>query len=166
MRWWRLLNALWLLLIVFIQVFWIDQLTIVWLRPNLLLVILINWLALSDWSRVRWWVIFVGLFLDCLAFYPFGSQTLLWFFTMGLANLLLVSFFTNKSLIAFSGLVIIVTIFHWFGRVIMSGYWLVGEWWLDLGGQILANWLVMVIIYALIYWFDRRFNPLFLAKRR
>jgi cell shape-determining protein MreD len=166
MGWLQLFNALWLLLVAFIQLSWIDQLPIVWLRPNLLLVILINWLALSGWRRINWWIIFLGLFLDCLAFYPFGSQTMLWILTMGLVNLLLINFFTNKSLTAFSGLVVIATIFQWFGRIIISRHWPANNWWLDLGGQILANWLLMIIIHYLIYWLDRRLNPLFLFKRR
>lgn len=166
MGWLQLFNALWLLLVTFIQLSWIERLPIIWLRPNLLLVILINWLALSGWRRVNWWIIFLGLFLDCLAFHPFGSQTMLWILTMGLVNLLLINFFTNKSVIAFSGLVVIATIFQWFGQIIISRHWPVNNWWLDLGGQILANWLLMVIIHYLIYWLDRRLNPLFLFKRR
>ncbi|NCU44197.1 hypothetical protein EOM71_00775 [Candidatus Falkowbacteria bacterium] len=166
MWWLGLFNIVWLFLTVIIQLAWVDQLAISWLKPNFLLVVLIVWLVLRGWPRVNFWILGVGIFLDCLAVYPFGSQTVLWLLTMGLANLLLINFFTNKSFYAFSGLIVITTIFQWFGLIIISRNWPGSNWWLELGGQILINWLLMLILYYVIYWLDRRLNPLFLWKNR
>ncbi len=166
MWWLGLFNAVWLLLVAIIQLSWIDQLSIVWLKPNLLLVALIIWLVLLGWRKVSFWILGVGIFLDCLTVYPFGSQTILWLLTMGLANLLLINFFANKSLYALSGLITVTTVFQWFGLIILSQDWPGSIWWFDLIRQILVNWLLMMVLYYLIYWLDKRLNPLFLWKNR
>jgi cell shape-determining protein MreD len=166
MLWLGFINAIWLLAIVIIQLSWLDQLPSTWPKLNLLLVVLVVWLILKGWRRVSFWILGLGIFLDCLAVYPFGSQTLLWLITMGLTNILLVNFFTNKSLSAFSGLIIIATILHWVGLAILSHDWLISGWWLRLAGQIIINWLLILLLYYLIYWIDKRLSPLFLWKSR
>lgn len=165
MFWFGFLNSAWLIVVATIQLVWIDQLPAMWPKPNLLLISLIIWLVMRGWQRISYWVLAVGVILDCLSFYQFGGQTVLWLTTIGLANLLLVNFFTNKSLYAFSGLVVVATIGQWFGLALLSQEWFSHGWWLRLGGQVLANWLLMMVLYYLIYWLDKRLNPLFLWKR-
>lgn len=160
------LNTLWLSIATIFQLTVIDQLATAWPRPNLILVSLTIWLILRGWSRISYWVLGLSLILDCLSFYTFGSQTVVWLISLGLTNLLLINFFTNKSLYAFSGLIISATIFQTFILAFLGDGWSKINWWTEFVGQIVANWLLMVVLYFLIKWLDNRLNPLFLSKNR
>ncbi|HNW55759.1 MAG TPA: hypothetical protein PKN62_01645 [bacterium] len=160
------LNTLWLSLATFFQLTVIDQLATSWPKPNLILVSLTIWLILRGWSRISYWILGLGIVLDCLSFYNFGSQTLVWLASLGLTNLLLVNFFTNKSLYAFSGLIISATIFQTIILAILGDGLSKINWLTDFFGQIAANWLLMIALYYLIRWLDNRLNPLFLSRNR
>lgn len=165
MSWLNLINAAWLAGVVIIQLDWIDQLPELWPRPNLILVIMIIWLIIKGWHKLKFWLLALIIILEYLAIYPFGSQLLLWLITINLINLLLVNFFTNKSFYSFSSLIIIGTIIQWFGLVALANDWLAADLLIRLVGQIVANWLVLVIFYYGLYWLDKRLNPLFLWKK-
>ncbi len=160
------LNTLWLSIAAIFQLAVIDQLNTAWPKPNLILVSLTIWLILRGWSRISYWVLGLSLVLDCLSFYNFGGQTVVWLFSLGLTNLLLVNFFTNKSLYAFSGLIISATIFQTVILAFLGEGWSKINWWTEFVGQIVANWLLMIALYFLIKWLDNRLNPLFLSKNR
>lgn len=164
MSWLNFINAAWLSGVIIIQLGWIDQLPELWPKPNLILVIMIIWLIIRGWHKIKFWLLALVIILEYLSIYPFGSQLLLWLITIILVNLLLVNFFTNKSFYSFSGLIIIGTIIQWLGLIALANNWSSPNLLIRMGGQLLANWLAMVVFYYGLYWLDKRLNPLFLWK--
>jgi hypothetical protein len=164
MSWLNFINAAWLSGVIIIQLGWIDQLPELWPKPNLILVIMIIWLVVRGWHKIKFWLLALVIILEYLSIYPFGSQLLLWLITVILVNLLLVNFLTNKSFYSFSGLIIIGTIIQWLGLIALANNWSAPNLLIRMGGQLLANWLAMVVFYYGLYWLDKRLNPLFLWK--
>ena len=170
------LNALLIIGLVAIQQSFINNLPAWFNNLNLVLVILVFILGLSDFKLALWWAIGLGFMLDIFSFSPFGVYLICLSLTVGLIYFLLVNFFTNRSLYSFLALTILATVCYnlFFYSIIYIdrqvsrseiAFGLGINFWQTKLVELGLNMLSALIIFYLINFISNRLKPVFLVKR-
>lgn len=144
---------------------------------NFALVALIVILLVSSFSTSLWWAIGVGFLLDIYSFLPFGVYLACFFFTVLVANFLLVNFFTDRSLYSFLALIFLSSIcfnflfysFIYFLEIfgVTSAVVVLGRiFWINLTWQIFFNTLAVFILFYVVNFVSQRLRPVFLKRKK
>jgi cell shape-determining protein MreD len=171
-----ILNILLIFTLTFIQFSFISALPGWFHDINLLLIALIFILGLSGLNLALWWAIGIGIILDTFSFTPFGIYLFSLCLVVFLSNLLLINFFTNRSLYSFLALtlfifvlyVFILSFVNYFLRLFNfdADYFPFSDiFGLNLLAQIFWNLFFVVIIFYAINFISNRFKPAFLIKK-
>lgn len=167
-------NIIFIIFLVIFQIAFINNLPARLNNLNLILVVLIFILSLINLNYAFVWVIGLGWLLSIFLFAPFGIHLISLFLTIIFCNLLLISFFTNRSLYSFLVLVGLATIIYEF--FLNSLNYLVDlfskenlliinhSFWLDKISQLFLNLVATIIIFYFINFISKKFRPTFLLK--
>ncbi|MBU1870593.1 hypothetical protein KKF17_00495 [Patescibacteria group bacterium] len=107
-------NIILIVVLAIFQIAFINNLPARFDNLNLILVVLIFILILVNFNYAIIWAISMGFLLDIFLFSSFNSHLISLFFTITFSNLLLISFFTNRSLYSFLVLTGLATIIYEF----------------------------------------------------
>lgn len=170
-----LINLLLIVLLALVQISFISSLPKVASGLNLILIILIFLLIITNFKLALIWAVSLGYLLDLFSFYPFGIYLVSLSLTIVIAHFLLANFFTNRSLYSFLALVASATISY---EILINGIiyiinlisnhqltnlgyhlWQIKCW--ELG----SNLLVTIFLFYLISFISHRLRPVFLAKQ-
>jgi rod shape-determining protein MreD len=142
---------------------------------NLPVVVLIFILGLYGLPQALFWGFGLGLIFDVYSFLPFGVHLFSYVLILWLANFLLVSFLTNRTLYSFWALIIFSDISFLMMKYLLSGLvffvtkndlvfdFSTNFWLYNFYGLLLDLLLVAVIFNALNY-LGKRVGPVFLRK--
>jgi len=141
---------------------------------NLVLIVLIFTLFFFDFYSALQAIIVSGFWLDLYSFNFFGFYLIIFFLTILLADWILRSWLTNRSLYSFLLLIILSTLSY---NLIINTFWyfysgnLVGfflwqvDFWRAVLWQIAWGALAALLMFNLVGFVARRFQPFFLKKQ-
>lgn len=143
---------------------------------NLILVILVFVLGLWGLNLALWWAVGIGILLDIFSFYPFSVFLISLSLSVIAVNLLLVNFFTDRSLYSFLGLTVFFTLLYNF---ILNTFFyflpladartalfiLDAKFWINLFARIILNLIATWIIFYVINFVSNKLKPAFLIKK-
>jgi rod shape-determining protein MreD len=159
-----------------VQIAFINNLPTYFNTLNLILIILIYILALSEFKNALWWAIGIGLGLDIISFLPFGIYILSLVLTTIICYLLLYNFFTNRTLYIFLAFTVFFTatfklIFFSINYLIkifnidtINFYFDLAFWQQQLYG-ILINMLAVLVVFYALNFASNKLKPVFLRKK-
>ncbi len=170
------LNVLLIIGLVAIQQSFINNLSAWFNNLNLVLVILVFILGLSNFKLALCWAIGLGFMLDIFSFLPFGIYLTCLSLTIILTHLLLTNFFTNRSLYSFLALTILATVYYnlFFYSIIyidrqISGpetvFGLGVNFWQAKLVELGLNMFAALIIFYLVNFISNKLKPVFLVRR-
>lgn len=141
---------------------------------NLVLIVLIFTLFFFDFSSSLQAVIISGFWLDIYSFNFFGFYLIFFFLTILLADWILTSWLTNRSLYSFLLLIILTTLsyniiinlFWYFYNSNSSGFFLWQDsFWYAVSWQMVWGALAALLMFNLVGFVARRFQPFFLKNQ-
>ncbi len=172
-----IVNILLIISLYIVQVSFISGLPSFFRHLNLVIVVLIFILGLTNLKLAFWWSIGVGILFDVYSFIPFGVYLISFSSVILLANFLLTNFFTNRSLYSFLAL----TFFAYFGYKFFT-YFLyyfshfftrqdfilnIGKnFWLSELSQLIINLFIVAIVFYLLGFVSNRLKPVFLIRHK
>jgi len=142
---------------------------------NLSLIFLIFVLETNGLTWALGWILGLGFFFDIFYFLPFGYFLLTFFIVVLISYFLLIGFFTNRSLYSYLGLVFIGTVLY---EIVLNSliyllnfysssktfFLFIGDFWSELGQELIVNWLVTFIFFYIFSFFNKKFNAVFIKK--
>ncbi len=137
---------------------------------NFILAGLVVLIAAFTYEDALLYLIFAGALMDSYSLLPFGVFTLSLFFSSLFLELLLLNFFTNRSLYSLLGLgfsgVLLYNIFFaslvWLGYVSgLNDFSPDGRFWLSVLWQVIVVPVVLAFGFIFINKFSRHFKPIF-----
>ncbi len=142
---------------------------------NLVLVVLVFILILTNLNLASWWAVGTGAFLGILSFSAFGVDLFCLYVTVVAVNFLLVNFFTNRSLysiLALSGFAVFVyevflNLIIFLEKLIFNSdinIVLNAAFWNSKLSQLALNLFASLIIFYLINFVSKKLKPAFLIK--
>ena len=148
--------------------FWLNRL-------NIILVILIFILSLGGLNNSLWLAAGAGLLLDIFSFSAFGVNMTSLILTVLAANILLINFFTNRSLYSFIALIFFSTVIYkiFLGLTIYLYEAIGGReyfslfnsgFFVSLGREIAVNLLAILIIFYGFNFASKKLKPVFLSR--
>lgn len=170
------INFFLILLFAMVQISFIAGLPAGLNNFNLVLVVLVFILILTDLNLAAWWAIGLGFFLDIFSFSAFGINLLCLSATAVIAYFLLNNFFTNRSLYSIAALVSLSTVFHevflalslflenFFLKLDANSVFNAAFWSSKLS-QLILNLIFSFVLFYLINFVSRKFKPAFLTKK-
>ena len=172
-------NLFLIVLLALVQISFINSLPKVASSLNLILIILIFLLILTNFKLALIWAVSLGYLLDLFSFYPFGIYLVSLSLTIVIAHFLLTNFFTNRSLYSFLALVAIATInYEIFINSITylinltssntSSYQIINfnyHFWQIKCWELGSNLLITIFLFYLISFIGKSLRPVFLAKQ-
>ena len=170
------INALFIFSLVLAQFSFIAGLP-GWLASlNLILVVFVFILGLVNFKTALWLAIIAGFILDIFSFRPFGIYLISFPLVVITAELMLVNFFTNRSLYSFLALTFFSTIIYEsllfiIGRaaVLINGAEIISvpasSFFFLLAKESIINLLVVLFIFYAINFISNKFKPVFLIKQ-
>jgi len=139
---------------------------------NLLLVISLFVLVMNDLDWAIVWFLLIAFCLDVFSFNAFGIHLMTLGLVLIISYVLLINFFTNRSLYSFLFLVGIATIIYDASLLFVDYLYisstlfvLPNDFWLDELWRLLANLIATGIIFYILNLFSKRFQPVFLRKK-
>ncbi len=158
-----------------IQIAFIPGLPGILANINLVLVILLLIMGLTELRRALTWAIATGFIIDLYSFSFFGLHMVSYSCVLFVASFLLGHVFTNRSLYTFLVLTMIATISFEIVSLIIA--WSasfaidaslprIGQaaFWLDELYKLLANLGMMFLLFHVVDFFSQRFRPIFLSR--
>lgn len=163
-------------LLAIIQTSFISGLPEVIRNVDLVVVFLLVILAVSDLKTTLIYAIIAGYVMDLISFLPFGIYLLSLSFTIFLGYLLLVSYFTNRSLYSFTTLAAFTTLVYWLFLRLLDGvfslvtghplhYGISIYSIVDLFYSLVLNILLSIIAFQIINFVSHRLRPVFLLRK-
>lgn len=142
---------------------------------NLSLIFLIFVLETNGLAWALGWTLGLGFFFDIFYFLPFGYFLLTFLIIVLISHILLISFFTNRSLYSYLGLIFVGTIIYeivlnlliYFLTFYSSSrifFFFVKDFWSKLGQELIVNWLATFVFFYIFSFFNKRFNAVFIKK--
>lgn len=142
---------------------------------NLILIVLVFILGLISFESSMIWAVGTGALLDIFSFFPFGVHLFCLFAAMVIINILLVNFFTDRSLYSFLALAGIATIiYEIFLRLINYLMQIFSSSFIAPGGVIFLKALIYQLAYNIIcafiifyaaHYINKNLRPVFLLKK-
>ena len=143
---------------------------------NLVLVVLVFILILTNFNLTAWWAVGMGTFFGILSFTAFGVDLFCLYMTVVAVNFLLINFFTNRSLYSILALVVLATfVYEFFLNFIIFleklifnndiGIVLNAAFWNSKLSQLALNLFASFIIFYLINFVSKKLKPAFLVKK-
>lgn len=139
---------------------------------NLILVALIFILGFFNFDLALLWVLGIGFFMDIFSFSVFGVYIFSLSAAIAAANLSLNYFFTNRSLYSFSAMAgISIFVYEsavYFFVLIFSeaNPAMAGGFWIAFLTRVFLNILLSAAVYYAVYFFGKKFKPVFLIKNK
>ncbi|MFH1822665.1 MAG: hypothetical protein ABH830_03110 [Patescibacteria group bacterium] len=171
------INLFFLIILIIIQLAFINGLPGWFNKLNLVLIILIYILSFKDLKIAIFWTIGAGFLLDAYSFLPFGFYVISLFLSILLADFLLINFFTNRSLYSFLAITFFSLILYeiilnlliiiWQFFISKVAFFLfLKEFWLNLSIRLLINLIFVFILFYLINFVSLKLKPVFLIKAK
>ncbi|MFA6194162.1 MAG: hypothetical protein WC719_00250 [Patescibacteria group bacterium] len=160
--------------VAIVQFSFIFSLPSVFSQINLAVITLIFTLFFFGFRSSLYAALVLGFWLDLFSFYFFGLYLLLFLLTVMLANWILETRLTNRSLYSFLLLILIATAAYDFaaaflvylvGASIGSFFLWNGAFWSNLLYQILWSESAGLLMFSLAGALTRRFKPFFLERK-
>lgn len=140
---------------------------------NLIFIILIFLVLLSDLKAVLAFSIFSGTVLDIYSGLPFGVFLLSFFLVAAILHFLFVNFFTNRSFytLIFLGFIGILS-YHVFFFLISGFLYLAGgndfffssSYWFLVLSQTISTLAIIALVFSVINRVSKKFKPMFLRS--
>ena len=142
---------------------------------NLVIVILVMLLGLSEFKITLWWAVGLGIMLDLYSFLPFGLSTVGLLCTVIFAQMLITNFFTNRSLYSFIALTFFASLFHEIltRGIVLAVYYFThrglkfpfdAHFPVNLAYQLCMNILAVILIFYLSNYVNKNLRPVFLFR--
>jgi len=172
-----IINIFLIISLYIVQVSFISGLPTFFRHLNLVIVVLIFILGLTNFKLALWWSMGIGILFDIYSFAPFGIYLISLLATVLLANFLLSNFFTNRSLYSFLALTFFaylgyeffIYFFNYFTHFFTHQDFVLNlgkNLWLNELSQLIVNLFVVLIVFYLLGFVSSRLKPVFLIRRR
>lgn len=170
------LNAIWVILLSIFQIAFVGGLPAPFSRVNFLLIALAAAIFLFGLERALWWAIGSGFLLDIYTFSPFGMRAVGLSAAVILSYLLLVNFFTNKSLYSFLIITVFAGVFYEI-YIALFGFAFsffgddrfspapAPDFFMDNLEKILLNIAAAALIFYAVNFMSKKMKPVFLEKK-
>ncbi len=141
---------------------------------NLIIIVLVFILFFFDFRAAAWAALLFGFWLDTLSFQFFGLCMISLLLSVGLGQLLLKNWLTNRSLYSFLVLIFLTTVVYNFLLLIFSyahsltsgnPFLVRPSFWLALVYQLAWSLLAALLLFHLTLAASRKWQPLFLEKK-
>jgi len=169
----KIIWAIWILLLIVLQISFIPNLDFAQNKINLLLISFTFFLLAFDLKTSLIWAIIAGYFLDYYSNLPFGVIMISLIFSLSLIYLFFHNFLTNRSLLSLATLVASFTFLYnliiYLASFILERISIIQwQWqWTAVTGllwQTVANVGVAALIFLLYNFFSQKFKKSFMVK--
>lgn len=170
------LNAILVLSLVAFQVSFVSSLPSYFSNINILLLILVYVLIISDMETAFIYALSFGILMDMFSFMPFGVYSLSFILLSIVTNFLLINFFTNRSIYAFLALTASASILNFLFIVIFNNLsalvvdvnqiTLRQEFFSAAMQQLLLNLAFMILIFYSTNFLNNSLRPVFLMNKK
>jgi cell shape-determining protein MreD len=160
--------------VAIVQFSFIFPLPTIYSQINLAAIVLVFNLFFFDFRSALYASLILGFWLDLYSFNFFGFYLLLFFFTILLANWILKTWLTNRSLYSFLLLILLAALAYnlfsgflsYFSGTSSGGFFLWrASFWSNLFYGALWSELAGLLMFSLAGALTRRFQPFFLEKK-
>ena len=162
--------------LVILQLAFVSNLPFYSYGLNLIIVFLIFSLELDEVKNNIWWFFLIGFLFDNYSSLPFGFWLIVWPLIFMLTKILAKNFFTNQSLYSFLGLTFFSSLFYYLLYYFGINFWnktsgekehfflFLPNFWLSLLVGLIANVIVVSLVFYLVNLLTNRLKPVFLFK--
>jgi len=166
-----------LLLLIFFQLSFIDNLATPWSYCNFIFILIFFTVLLINYQLGFWLTMVSGLFLEIYSPLIFGAIFISLVLTVIIVNFLFNLFFPNRSLYSLLILSAGGTIcFHFFNFLYLNlAYWLnfsslriifSKDYFFTISWQLFFTLIILVVVFLLLQLFTKRFKSVFLVEGR